>query len=185
MSGEIINLLQKALDAAIGHTKSEIAVFRTGRASPSLVEDLEVEYYGAIQPLKTLAAISVPEARQIFIAPWDKNAMEPIQRAIQQSNLGMNPIADSSGIRLTLPLLTEERRRELMKLLGRKLEDGRIAVKKAREEAMQELDQKEKAKEFSKDDRFRAKNEAQKLVDEANKNIEELGNAKEKEIMTV
>ena len=132
-----------------------------------------------------MAAISVPEPRQIMISPWDKGAMEPIQKAIQQSNLGMNPIADSNGIRLVLPALNEERRKELIKLLSQKLEDGRIAIRKIREEAMKELDRVERDKQISKDDHFRGKGEIQKLVDETNKKTDDMGAQKEKEIMTV
>lgn len=173
--------LKNSLHEVLERLKEELASLRTGRATPALVEDLEVEYYGAKQPLKTLAAISVPEPRQILIAPWDKGAMEPIQKAIQTSNLGMNPIADNTGIRLTVPQLTEERRRDLLKLMGQKLEEGKIAVRRTREEAIK---QSEKSG-ASRDELFRTKNEVQKLVDETNKAIEEIGAHKEKEILTV
>ncbi|MBI2054915.1 MAG: ribosome recycling factor [Candidatus Sungbacteria bacterium] len=185
MTQQIIDSLKPKLAETLEYIKRELAGLRTGRATPAIVEDLEVEYYGAKQPLKALAAISVPEARQIMIAPWDKNAMEPIQKAIQQSNLGMNPIADTNGIRLTLPQLTEERRKELTKLLGQKLEEGKIAVRREREEALKKLDKAEKDKQISKDDHFRGKSEIQKLVDETNKKIDDIGTQKEKEIMTV
>lgn len=185
MKDAIIDLLKPKLAETLEYIKRELAGLRTGRATPAMVEDLEVEYYGAKQPLKALAAISVPEPRQIMIAPWDKGAMEPIQKAIQQSNLGMNPIADTNGIRLTLPQLTEERRKELTKLLGQKLEEGKIAVRREREEALKKLDKQEKDKQISKDDHFRGKAEIQKLVDETNKKIDDVGTQKEKEIMTV
>jgi len=181
----ILEGLKPKLQEALEHLKKEVATLRTGRATPALVEDLPVDYYGAIQPLKAIAAISIPEPRQILIAPWDKNAFEPIQKAIQQSSLGMNPIADSNGIRLAIPALNEERRRDLIKLLGQKLEEGKIAIRRIREEAMKELDKKEKDKAVSKDDHFRGKDQLQKLVDETNKKIEELAAQKEKEIMTV
>lgn len=182
---QIIDSIKPRLAETLEYIKGEIAGLRTGRATPALVENLEVEYYGAKQSLRTLAAISVPEPRQIFIAPWDKNAMEPIQKAIQQSNLGMNPIADSAGIRLTLPLLTEERRKELVRLLGQKLEEGRVAVRRIRDEAMKELDKVEKEKQISKDDHFRGKEHIQKLVDETNKKIEDMGAQKEREITSI
>ena len=173
--------LKAKLDDVLVHIRNELASLRTGRATPALVEDLEVEYYGGKQPLKTLAAISVPEPRQILIAPWDKAAMEPIQKAIQVSNLGMNPIADNTGIRLTLPQLTEERRRDLLKILGQKLEEGRIAARKVREESMKEIEKTE----GSKDEQFRAKDQVQKMINEINQKIEEIGAQKEKEIITV
>jgi ribosome recycling factor len=182
---QITDQLKMKLGEGVEHVKTEIATLRTGRATPALVEDLEVDYYGSRQQLKTLSAISIPEPRQILIAPWDKNAMEPIQKAIQQSNLGMNPIADSNGIRLTIPALNEERRRDLIKLLSQKLEDGKIMVRRLREDAMKDLDKEEKDKAISKDDHFRGKDQVQKLVDETNKKIEDIGAQKEKEIMTV
>ncbi|MBI2097034.1 MAG: ribosome recycling factor [Candidatus Sungbacteria bacterium] len=185
MNQQAILEIRTKLNESLEHLKREVAGLRTGRATPALVEDLEVEYYGDKQPLKALSAISIPEPRQILITPWDKNAMEPIQKAIQQSNLGMNPIADSTGIRLTIPALNEERRRDLIKLLSQKVEEGRISVRRIREEAMKELDRAEKDKTVSKDDHFRGKDQIQKLVDETNKKIEELGVNKEKEIMTV
>lgn len=182
---QIIQAIKPSFNEALDHLKHELSALRTGRANPVLVEDLEVEHYGVKQPLKALAAISVPEPRQIHIQPWDKGAMEPIQKAIQQSNLGMNPIADSTGIRLTLPQLTEERRRDLLKILGQKLEEAKIAVRRIREDALKELDKLEKEKKLSKDDHFRGKGEIQKLVDETNTKIEEQGDQKEKEIVTV
>lgn len=185
MIEKTIDWLKQKLSESLDHLKNGISSLRTGRATPAIVEDLPVDYYGASQPLKALAAISVPEPRQLLISPWDKGAMEPIQKAIQQSNLGMNSIADSNGIRLNLPVLTEERRKDLLKLLGTKLEEAKIAVRKEREEAIKAVDKAEKEKEISKDDQFRTKQEIQKLVDETNKKIGEIGDHKEKEIMTV
>ncbi|MBI3627898.1 MAG: ribosome recycling factor [Candidatus Sungbacteria bacterium] len=185
MIAQTLDGLKPKLEESLIHFRGEILSLRTGRATPALVENLEVEYYGAKQPLRAIAAISVPEPRQIMIAPWDKGAMEPIQKAIQQSNLGMNPIADSNGIRLTLPALTEERRRELIKLLNQKIEEAKISVRRVREESMKELDRAEKDKTISKDDHFRGKSEIQKLIDEMNKKIEDTGAHKEREIMTV
>lgn len=178
-------LLKPKLNNILEHLKNESASLRTGRASPALVEDLEVEYYGAKTPLKALASIASPEPRQIVIQPWDKNVLGPIQKAIQSSPLGINPIAGKDMIRLVIPSLTEERRKELIKLLGRHLEDARIQVRREREDALKEIDRKEKAKEISEDEKFRKKDEIQKMVDEANKKIGEIGSAKEKEIMTV
>jgi len=182
---KVIDGIKPKLAESLEYLKREISSLRTGRATPALVEDLEVEHYGLKQPLRALAAISIPEPRQILIMPWDKGAMEPIQKAILQSNLGMNPIADSNGIRLNLPALNEERRKELIKLLNQKLEEGRIAIRKVREEAMKELDRVERDKQISKDDHFRGKSDIQKLVDETNKKIDEMGAQKEKEVMTV
>lgn len=176
---------KQKLERIIERLRSEIASLRTGRATPALVEDLEVDYYGSKTPLKAMASISSPEPRSLVIQPWDKNAIQPIEKAIQGSSLGLNPVTDRDAIRLNIPPLTEERRRELTKLLGRHLEDARIHVRREREEVLKEIDRKEKAKEISEDERFRQKNEVQKIVDEINKKMEEMGAAKEKEIMTV
>ena len=166
------------------HLKNEIAGLRTGRATPALVEDLEVDYYGSKTPLKALASISAPEPRSLTIQPWDKNAIQPIEKAIQNSSLGLNPVTDRDVIRLSLPSMTEERRKEFIKLLGRHLEDARIKVRQEREDMLKEIDKKEKSKEISEDEKFRQKSEIQKIVEEINKKMEETGKAKEKEVMT-
>ena len=173
------------LDKIIERLKNEIASLRTGRATPALVEDLEVDYYGSKTPLKAIAAISSSSARELVIQPWDKGAIQAIEHAIQSSSLGLNPVTDRDAIRLSIPPLTEERRKELLKILGRHLEDARIHVRRDREEALREVDRKEKAKEISENEKFMQKNETQKIVDEINKKIEEIGRAKEKEVMTV
>jgi len=158
---------------------------RTGRATPALVENLEIDYYGTKTPLKAIAAISSPDSRSLIIQPWDKSVLPAIERAIETSKLGIKPVSERETIRILLPPLTEERRKELTKLLGKYLEDARIQVRREREEILKEIDRREKAKEISEDEKFRRKNEVQKIVDEANKKIEEIGTAKEKEIMTV
>lgn len=178
------NLKQK-LDKILERLKNEAVSLRTGRATPALVEDLEVDYYGSKTPLKAIASISAPEPRQILISPWDKNAIQPIERAIQLSSLGLNPIADKDTIRLAIPSLTEERRKELVKLLGKYLEEAKIAVRREREEVLKEVNKEEKEKKISEDEEFRQKQEIQKIIDETNKKIEEIGANKEKEIMSV
>ena len=169
----------------IDHLKSELGSLRTGRATAALIEDLEVDYYGSRTPLKALAAIGNPDPRTLTIQPWDKGAMQPIEKAIQASPLGINPIADRDLIRLTIPALTEERRKDLVKLLGRYVEDARISVRKEREDNLRAIDNQFKAKEITEDDRFRQRNDIQKIVDDLNKKIEDIALAKEKEIMSV
>ena len=176
---------KQKLEKIIEHLKSEISSLRTGRATPALVENLEVDYYGSKTPLKAVASISSPSARELVIQPWDKGAVQAIEKAIQSSSLGLNPVTDRDAIRLSIPSLTEERRKELLKILGRHLENAKIQVRREREESLREVDRKEKAKEISENEKFRQKNEIQKVVDEINKKIEEIGSAKEKEIMTV
>ncbi len=176
---------KKRLENIVEHLKHEVAGLRTGRASPALVEDLEVDYYGTKTPLKALASISSPEPRTITITPWDKAAFQPIEKALQNSSLGLNPVTDREAIRLSVPPLTEEWRKELVKMLGRHLEDARIQIRREREEMFKEVDRQEKDKKISEDEKFRQKNDAQKAVDENNKKIEGIGAAKEKEIITI
>lgn len=177
------DLTKKLEDILLG-LKTETASLRTGRATPALVENLEVEAYGEKQPLKALAAISTPGGREIAIQPWDKSLLSVIEKAIQASPLGLNPVADKDLIRLSIPALTEERKKDLIKILREKLEHARIQMRRIRDEAMKAIEAEEKAKNISEDERFRQKQEVEKKVGEYNKKIEELGEAKEKEIMT-
>jgi len=180
-----IQKLKVSLEHIVEGFKHEIASLRTGRATPALVEDIEVECYGAKSQLKAVASIASPGPRELVIQPWDKSVLPAIEKAIQASNLGINPIADKDTVRLALPQLTEERRRELVKMLGKHTEEARIRIRRDREDALRNVDRREKAKEISEDERFRQKIEIQKFVDEINKKIEESAAAKEKEIMTV
>lgn len=175
--------LRSKLEKIISDLRSDVSSLRTGRATPALVENLEIEAYGERQPLKALAAIFAPEPRQIVIQPWDRSLLPAIEKAIQASPLGLNPIADKDVIRLSIPTLTEERKRGLVKLLKEKLESARIQVRRTRDEVMKEIDAREKAKEISEDERFRQRQETEKVVGECNRKIEELGGAKEREIM--
>lgn len=175
--------LRPKLEKIFSDLRSDVSSLRTGRATPALVEDLGVEAYGSRQPLKTLAAISVPDPRQLLIQPWDKGLLPAIEKAIQTSPLGINPIADKDTIRLALPALTEERKRDLVKLVKEKIEFSRIQVRRVRDEAMKAIEAREKAKEISEDEEFRKKQEVEKVVGECNRKIEELGGAKEREIM--
>lgn len=175
--------LKSQLEKVLKGLKAEVASLRTGRATPALVEDVVVEAYGVRQSLKVVAAISTPSSREILIQPWDKTLLPAIEKAIQSSPVGLNPIADKDTIRLSLPTLTEERKRDLVKLLKEKLETARIQVRRARDEAMKAIEAEEKAKAISEDERFRKKQEAEKVVGECNKKIEEAGASKEREIM--
>lgn len=170
------------LGKVITDLKTDISSLRTGRATPALVEDIEVDAYGAKQPLKALSAISVPEPRQIVIQPWDKTILPAIEKAIQSSSVGLQPIADKDSIRLSLPQLTDERKQQLIKLLKEKLEVARIQVRQHRDGAMKEIDMKERAKEISEDEKFREKQALEKTVADHNKKIEDLGKTKEAEI---
>lgn len=180
-----MNQFKENLEKIITHFHAMISELRTGRATPVIVENIMVEYYGTETPLKAVASISIPEPRQILIKPWDKNVIPAIQKAIQTSNIGLNPVVDQETIRLTLPLLTEERRKDFVKLAKQRAEEARIAIRKVREENMKDIEQKEKNSEISENDKFRMKGEVQKIVDEYNKKIDEMVGNKEKEIMTI
>ena len=177
--------LKQKLDHILEWLWGEVVGIRTGRATSALVEDLEVDYYGTKTPLKAIAAISATDARSLLIQPWDKQAVQAIEKAIQSSTLGLAPITDRDAIRLSIPALTEERRRELARTLGKFVEEARIKVRKVRDEVLREIDTREKEKEIGEDEKFRERGEAQKIIDEVNKKIEDTADNKEKEIMTV
>ena len=144
-----------------------------------------MDYYGTRTPIKQIANVTIPEARQILIQPWDKGAMQPVETAIRESDLGFNPGNDGNVIRITLPQLTEDRRRELVKSLNSRAEDSRISIRATREEIWKEIQELEKSGDIGEDDKFAGKDELQKAVDEYNTKIEDLREKKEKEIMTV
>lgn len=172
---------KKAIDAL----KHDVSTVRTGRATPSLVENLEVEAYGVGTPLIQLAAISAPEPRMILIQPWDKSLIKGIEKAITNSDLGLAPNSDGNLIRLNLPALTEERRRDLVKLLHKKVEEGRVEIRTLRRHAHEEMKSKEKSSGVSTDDVKRAEAQLQKLTDRYILMSDEIGQAKEKEILEV
>lgn len=185
MYKEIISKKKPELEKSIEHFKEELGQLRTGRASVSMVENLQVDYYGAKSPLKQVANISIPEARTIVIAPWDKDNLVIIEKALRESQLNFNPNNDGQVIRINIPALTEERRKDLVKVLNQKSEDARIAVRKQRENAWEEIQESEKAGLMGEDDKFAGKDDLQKVVDEYNKKIEEIRAKKEEEILTI
>lgn len=170
---------------AIEALKHEVATVRTGRATPSLVENLEVEAYGVGTPLIQLAAISAPEPRVILISPWDKSLLKAIEKAIQSSDLGLAPNNDGTHIRLNIPALTEERRKDLVKQLHKKVEEGRVEIRTLRRHSHEEMRSKEKSAGVSTDDVKRAEAQLQKLTDRYILIADEIGTAKEKEILAV
>lgn len=174
-----------SMDAAVTHTQSQFGTVRTGRASPALVERIHVDYYGASVPLQQLASISVPEARQLLIKPHDRSTLESIEKAIRESDLGVNPGNDGVTIRLSLPQLTEERRREYVKVVRNMAEDGRIAVRGARRDARKSLEAEEKAGEISEDDLERAEKQLEKITHDHVEHIDEALGRKESELLEV
>lgn len=185
MINEVINKYRDDFEKAISYFKDELGKLRTGRASLSLVEDLLVDYYGAKSPLKQIASITVPEARTIAIAPWSRDVLVDIEKAIRESQLNLNPINDGQIIRINLPALNEERRKEIVKMLNQKSEEARVSVRRIREEIWEEIQNLEKTGTIGEDDKFSGKDKLQKVVDEYNTKIEEIRKKKEEEIMTV
>ena len=171
--------MQKAVEAL----RRDLATLRTGRASVALVEHLQVDYYDSPMPLNQLANISVPEARLITIQPWDKQALSQIEKAILQANLGLNPSNDGSIIRVPIPILTEERRKELVKVVHKRMEEGRVSLRNARRDSIEQVRSLEKKKDISEDERRRAEERLQKLTDEYTKQVNDLGQTKERELI--
>jgi len=170
---------------AVSHTQAEFAGVRTGRATPALVEKLKVDYYGSEMPLQQLAGFTVPEARLLVITPYDKNAIKAIERAIQHSDLGVTPSNDGLVIRLNFPQLTTERRKDLVKVVKSKAEEGRVAVRNLRRASRHELEAIEKEGEISTDELDRAEKELEKLTHEYVAEIDRMLGRKEQELLEV
>jgi ribosome recycling factor len=165
------------------HLQDQFSAVRTGRATPALVEKLRVEYFGSEVPLQQLAGFSVPEARVLVIAPYDKNALKAIEKAIQASDLGVNPSNDGAVIRLTFPELTTDRRKDLVKVVKKQAEDGRVAVRNVRRHIRQELEHQAKDGEISEDDLDRIEKELEKLTHDVVAEIDVVLGHKEKELL--
>jgi len=176
---------EQRMGKAIEALRRELATIRTGRAQPALVEHLRVDYYGTPTPLNQLASIAAPEARLLTIQPWDKGSMGAIERAIQTSDLGLNPTNDGNVIRLVIPQLTEERRKELVKVVHRKVEEGRVAVRNVRRDCLEELRRLQRDKEVSEDEERRAQDQLQKLTNRFVAEADQVGREKEQELLEV
>ncbi len=184
MYKELIDNIKPDLDRTAEYLKSELNKLRIGRATPAMVEDLEIECYDQMMPLKQLANISV-QPRIIIIQPWDKRILENIEKGISRSSLGLMPVVDGEVVRINLPPLNEEKRKELAKIINEKAEEARISIRHKREEAWKEIQELERKGEIREDDKFKGKDELQKIVDEYNKKVDEMKTQKESEIMTV
>lgn len=189
MTDELVSMIiddaRDKMASAVSHTRQEFAAIRTGRASPSLVEKLNVEYYGSDVPLQQLAGFSVPEARTLVITPFDKTALDAIEKAIQQSDLGLNPSSDGTVLRLSFPQLTEERRREYVRIVKQKAEDGRVQIRNLRRSARQELEGMQKDGDLSEDDLVRAEKELDKVTQGREAEIDKALDQKEQELLEV
>jgi ribosome recycling factor len=182
---DLLKETEERMSKAVTALQNDMMTIRTGRASPSLVERLPVEYYGAPTPLNQLATISAPEPRLLTIRPWDASSLSAIEKAILKSDLGLTPNNDGQIIRLVIPRLTEERRQELVKVVSRRVEEARVAIRNCRRDGINDLREFENEKLISEDNFYRAKDEMQGVTDEFIEQVDEIGRSKEKEIMEV
>lgn len=185
MLDEVMQDAEHRMEGAMEALARELSAVRTGRASPVLVERLSIDYYGTATPLNQLAGVSAPEARLLVIQPWDRGSIGAIERAIQQSDLGLTPNNDGTVIRLTIPQLTEERRQDLVKLVKAKVEEGKVAVRNVRRDAIDHTKQLLNEKEISEDEERRAETEIQQLTDRYVEQADRMGQAKEAEVLEV
>jgi ribosome recycling factor len=185
MPNNIMTSVDKKMKAVSEGLRTELATIRTGRASPALVEHLKVDYAGVPTPLNQIAGISAPEAKLLVIQPWDPGSLHAIEQAIQKSELGLNPINDGRLIRLNIPALSEERRQELIKIVHKRLEERRVAVRNLRRDALEEIKKSEKNKEMSQDEAKRSGEQLQKMTDSYILVAEKIAQEKEKELMSV
>ena len=180
---DFINKIKPELDKVFSFLERELAKIRTGRATPSLVEDVVVDCFGQRFPLKQLAAISIPEPKQILIQPWDKSYIEGIVKSLEKTGTGANPIVDKDVVRINLPPLSEEYRKNLIRLISEKQEEARKTMRHWRDDVWEEVQNKSREGKVREDDKFRAKEELQDLIDEYGEKIEKIGEKKKKEIM--
>jgi ribosome recycling factor len=185
MASNVLPTVEKKMKAVSEGLRTELATIRTGRASPSLIEHLKVDYADVPTPLNQIAGISAPEARLLVIQPWDPGSLHSIEQAILKSDLGLNPINDGRLIRLNIPALTEERRTDLTKIVHKRLEERRVAVRNLRRDALEELKKEEKNKLISQDESRRLQELLQKLTDANILVAEKIAQEKEKELMQV
>jgi ribosome recycling factor len=185
MVSEALQSVEGKMKASVRIFKEDLSTIRTGHATPALIEHIKVEYAGVPTPLNQLAGISAPEAGLLVIQPWDKSCIGNIQKAILKSELGLNPSNDGNLIRIGIPPLSEERRQELIKIVHKRIEERKVAVRNLRHEVINDLKKLEKDKEISQDEQRRSQDQLQKLTDRFISEIEQIGKDKEKELMEV
>lgn len=185
MTADLLGDAERRMQKAIEALKQDLAAIRTGRASLALIERITVDYYGAPTPINQVATVSVPEARLLVIQPWDKKLLADIEKAIQKSDLGINPNNDGLVIRLNVPPMNEERRRDLVKSLHKKLDEHKVAVRNVRRDIHDKLREREKKKEVSEDELKRSTEKLQKLTDHYIDEMDKVGKTKEQEILEV
>ena len=185
MTPEVLKDAEHRMAKAVEAAQHDFSTIRTGRANPVILEGIQVDYYGSKLPINQLAGISAPEPRLLVVTPWDKGAITAIEKAITNSDAGLTPQSDGNVIRLQVPYLTEERRKDLIKVLHKKTEDHKVAVRNVRRDANERLKDLEKKHEISEDESKRAQDQIQKLTDKYIEQIDELAEAKEAELMEV
>jgi ribosome recycling factor len=185
MPEDVFADVEHRMKGAVEALHRELQTVRTGRASPTLVERLQVEYYGDMQPLQNVAAIHAPDARTLTIQPWDRKVLPDIEKAIQKSDLGLNPASDGTLIRIAIPALTEDRRRDLVKVVHKKVDEAKVAVRNCRRDGHNTLREQEKKKEISADELKRDTERLEKLTEKYITEVERVGSNKEQEIMAV
>lgn len=176
---------EERMGKAIDSLNHDYAAIRAGRANPGVLDKVEIDYYGVPTPINQVAAISISEARVLVIQPWDKNMIQPIEKAIQASDIGINPMNDGNVIRLTFPALTEDRRREIAKEIAKRSEEAKVAIRNVRRDGMDALKKLKKENTITEDDQKNGEEKLQKITDKKIKEIEEIAAAKEKEVMSV
>jgi ribosome recycling factor len=185
MINDVLHGAEEKMRASAEVLKKELAAIRTGHASPALVDHLRVDYAGVPTPLNQIARVTAPEARLLIIQPWDKTVLHAIEKAVLKSDLGLNPANDGNVIRLNIPPLTEERRQELMKVVRRRVEECKVAIRNVRHDAVNKLRDMEKDKEISQDDNKRAQVQLQKMTDILSIEADQIGKTKEAELAKV
>lgn len=182
---DILSKFQSAFEQVLEHLRVELSGIRTGRANPSLVENVSVEAYGSHTTLVGLASLSIPDARTILIDPWDKSLLKDIEKAITEAKLGVNPVVQGQQIRISLPMMTEENRKNLIKVVNEKLEQARIGVRGVRDQAKADIQRAEKENEIAEDQKYKLLEQLDKVAAGFNERIKNIGIEKEKEIMTI
>ncbi len=180
-----LNSKKPEFQITIEHLQKEFGSLRTGRATPALVEDIKVSAYGSIMEIRGLASLNVPDSKTVVIDPWDKSLIQNIEKGIRDAGIGLSPVVDGHVLRIMVPQMTEENRKQIVKIMKEKIEESRIRLRGIREEVREEIMQKEKEKEFSEDEKFKLFDELEKLTKDYNEQVTQMGENKEEEIMSV
>lgn len=180
-----LNSKKPEFQITIEHLQKELGSLRTGRATPALVEDIKVSAYGSTMEIRGLASLNVPDSKTVVIDPWDKSLIQNIEKGIRDAGIGLSPVVDGHVLRIMVPQMTEENRKQIVKIMKEKLEEARIRLRGIREEIREEIMKKEKEKEFSEDEKFKLFDELERLTKDYNEQITQMGENKEEEIMSV